>query len=477
MFVGRKREIRELKRLCEREEAQFLALYGRRRVGKTYLINSFFDNKFAFAHAGLSPIEDSKHKMKDQLGHFYNSLIKYGLKGEKAPKSWLDAFFLLEKLLDSQENNGQKLVVFIDEIQWIDTPKSHFMTGLEAFWNGYACKKANLLLIVCGSSSSWILNNLVNNHGGLYDRLNMSMCLEPFSLKETEEYLLSNGVEYSRYDIATAYMVFGGIPFYLSYIDRSKSLSQNIVDLFFAKNGSLRNEFDRLFRSIFVNHDLMKTLITVIGEKRKGLTREEIIEEGKIQDSGYLSKSLEALIEGSFVDTYIPFGEKKRGKRYKLTDPFCLFCLFFLEGKEGKRSWETSIDTPLFNAWKGIAFENLCFRHYKAIKKALGISGVSTKETFYSRKGSENEVGAQIDLIIDRADNIVSLCEAKFCENEFAIDKNYHLLLLRRKDEIQKLCPKRARTQNVLLTTYGLKNNEYRFDFANVVTLDELFDE
>ena len=255
-IINREKEIEELEYRYNSDMPEFVAIYGRRRVGKTFLINSVFENRFAFKHSGLSPIsysdKKSSSKVKNQLVHFYNSLVSQGLKNEKCPKDWLNAFYLLEKLL-SQKEDDKKMVVFLDEIQWMDTPKSDFMTGLEAFWNGWVTYSHNVLLIVCGSSTSWVLDKLINNYGGLYGRLTSWINLKPFNLYECERYLKSMNLEMSRYDITMAYMIFGGVPYYLGKLKKEYSLAQNVDKLFFDKDAELKDEYDRLFSSIFTN--------------------------------------------------------------------------------------------------------------------------------------------------------------------------------------------------------------------------------
>ncbi len=480
MLIGRKREIEELNSLYLSDEAELVALYGRRRVGKTYLINEAFKGHFAFAHAGLSPIEASKNgktklkRMHEQLMHFYHSLLTFGLTPSKPPSSWIEAFYMLETLLSSKTDN-EKQVVFIDEIQWMDTPKSGFMTGFEAFWNGWACRRHNIMVIVCGSSTSWVLDKLINNHGGLYDRVTKQIHLNPFSLSECEEFLTKNGFNYSRYDIVQTYMAFGGIPYYLKYLDRSKSFAQNIDSLFFESNAPFQSEFDRLFQSIFANPETMQTIVKAIGSKKSGLTRQELLSVTKIQDSGSFSKYLKALIEGGFIFKYIPFAAQKREERFKLIDPFCLFYMNFSQ-KWGKgENWSNNLDSQKITVWRGIAFENVCFNHVKQIKAALGISGVSTSESLWAKRGEEDSEGTQIDLVIDRKDNIIDLCEVKFWSNEFIVDKNYHLSLMKRKAIVQENLPKKKTIENVLISTYGLKKNEYSWDFSSVITIDDLF--
>ena len=472
MIVGRKKEIKKLQELYDSDSAELVALYGRRRVGKTYLIDNVFENKFFFRHAGLSPIE--RNTMKDQLLHFHRSLKFSDCEKDDVPTSWLEAFYMLEDLIDKQSDKNARVVLFFDEIQWMDTPRAKFMMGFEAFWNGFACHRSNVMVIVCGSSSSWILDKLINNHGGLYDRVTCEIKLQPFSLKECEEFFESKGVIMSRYDIVQAYMMMGGVPFYLRYFDRTLSLAQNIDSLFFAENAVLGNEFDRLFITLFVNPDEMISIIKALFTKNRGLTRRELTEVTGIADSGDFSKKLKALISGGFIMKYSSFGNGKREDFYKLTDPFCLFYLKFI--KRGKKiSWVNIEDSKQTMVWRGYAFENVCWNHIDQIKAALGISGVATEESLWSKRGDENSDGAQIDLIIDRRDHVVNMCEIKFYSDEFAVDKAYHLIVERRKRLLREVIPKKSVVHSTLITTYGLKHNEYYGDFVNAITLDDLF--
>ena len=293
MLIGREKESEILNRLYQKESAELVAVYGRRRVGKTFLIDEVFKDRITFRHSGLSPIEDQyndhgkkRSRLKEQLSHFYQSLLMQGMKREKRPSSWLEAFYMLETFLIERESPAERLLVFLDEIQWLDTPRSGFMTGLEAFWNGWACHKHNIMVVVCGSSSSWILDKLINNHGGMYGRVTCQINLLPFTLRECEQFFHSKAVEMSRYDIVQAYMAVGGIPYYLNYFERERSLSQNIQAIFFDPGAPLKNEFDRLFSSLFANADVMQSLVRALNSKNRGLTRAELLHKTGMADSG-----------------------------------------------------------------------------------------------------------------------------------------------------------------------------------------------
>ena len=482
MIVGREEEIKNLNELYDSDSAELVAIYGRRRVGKTYLVDENFEGRICFRHSGLSPIDEDEDKyvgtsMKDQLGHFHRSLVLYGWKDARKPESWLEAFYMLEDLLIEKYSEKDRILIFIDEIQWLDTPRAKFMTGFEAFWNGWACHKKNVMLIVCGSSSSWILDNMINNHGGLYGRVTREMKIHPFTLNETERFFESKGINMSRYDVTQAYMMVGGIPFYLKQFDRELSLPQNIDAIFFSKKAPLKREFDRMFSSLFSNAEVMKKIIKAVGSKNKGITRAEIVKATNISDSGDLSKQLNALIAGDFIVKYSSFGDSKRDTHYKLIDPFSIFYLSFMEGNNGgkKANWINIEDSPKVTAWKGHAFENVCWNHTEQIKIALQIAGVSTEESLWAKKGDDTSRGTQIDLIISRKDNVVNMCEMKFYNEEFEVDKDYHLILENRKKLLREIIPKKATVHNTLITTYGLKKRGYWSDFVRVVTIDQLY--
>lgn len=483
MLIGREKEIKKLNELYHSEDAELIALYGRRRVGKTYLIDEVFRDRLNFRHAGLSPIDSEKenvkaHLMKDQLTHFFRSLTMQGYKGKKTPESWLEAFYMLEDLLVEKYKDNERIVVFLDEMQWLDTPKAKFMTGFEAFWNGWACHRKNLIVIVCGSSSSWILTNIINNHGGLYGRVTFEIKLKPFTLRECEQFLTSKEICMSRYDVIQAYMMVGGIPYYLRYFNKRLSLAQNINEIFFADEAPLKDEFNRMFASLFKNAEPIKQIIKAIASKNKGITRKELSEITGVTDSGEVSRQLNALIAGDFIIKYKSFGDNKRDEIYKLVDPFSYFYLTFLDKSSDNRNidWINIEDSSRVLSWKGYAFENVCWNHIHQIKMALQIGGVSTTEALWSKRGDENTRGTQIDLIIVRKDNVVHMCEIKFYNEEFEVDKDYHLILERRKKILREQIPKRATIHNTLITTYGLRKTNYFGDFVHVVTIDQLFE-
>lgn len=476
-MIGREQERQELIRLYGSTEAQFVVIYGRLGVGKTYLVSSVFDGMFTFRHSGISPADlesEGKGLLRSQLNQFYNSLRIYGLDNEKCPQSWMEAFYLLERLL-MQKDDGNRQLVFIDELPWLDTPRSGFISAFEGFWNSWACGRKNLMLVVCGSANSWILNKLINNHGGLYGRLTYEIKLEPFSLSECEDFFKEKGMTLSRYDMAQSHMMLGGIPYYMGYFSSSLSLAQNIDALFFDKKAKLRFEFERLFKSIFDNPERAEYIVRLLSTKNKGYSRKEIVEATGIKEGGAITELLRALVASDFVISYTPFGESRKNTHYKLIDPFCLFYLRFVEGKDSLNrgnAWLENLDNPAVTAFKGLAFENACLRHIRQIKKALGISGVVTKQSTWMSEGDD---GFQICIVVERRDRIVNICDLKFCNDEFSVTKEYYRAILRRQNLIAQHTGKKCAIRNTLITTFGLKKNEYGSIYSDALVLDDLF--
>lgn len=475
-MIGREKEVKELNKLYDRNRAELVAVYGRRRVGKTYLIDETFAGRITFRHAGLSPAdEDAKGLLRAQLDHFYNSLLLFGMEKSGKPDNWLDAFLLLERFLQKIDD-GSRQLVFLDELPWLDTPRSGFIRAFEGFWNNWGCHRKNLMVIVCGSANSWMMNSLINNHGGLYNRVTYEIKLSPFTLCECEAFFQANNVRLSRYDIAQSYMIFGGIPYYLGYFDGEFSLAQNVDRMIFAKNAKLKDEYDRLYQSVFVNPDTEKAIVTFLATRNAGYTRKEIAEKLGISDGGRLSKNLNALIASDFVVKYIPFGMGKREEHYKVVDPFCLFYLHFVQTlrEENESFWQENVTAHSVVTWRGFAFENVCFNHIPQIKKALGVSGVITSASAWSKREDDRE-GTQIDLLLKRNDNVLNMCEIKYYGGKFTVKKDDYLTLLGRQEILMEKVSPKMTVRSTLITTYGLTQNEYSGVFTNVITLDDLF--
>ena len=481
-IIGRKKELAKLRSYLKSEQSRLVVISGRRRVGKTFLVDEAYSGKMLFRHTAQSPEEMLEAKspsdsiVRTQVSRFLRALERIGYTPSRQAKDWNDAFFELEKYAREAYSPDHN-VIFLDELPWLDTPNSGFFPAFMSFWSDFVLPHKGLILVVAGSANSWILDKLVENTGSLYKRHHCWINLLPFTLKESEEFLLNKGIKLSRYDIVTLYMVFGGIPYYLDLVEKGKSVAQNLVAMLSSTPEGLNKEFDSLFRSIFSKPELMISLMRAIASTRSGVSKDDIVIATGISDGGTLTDYLRALIRSGFVEEFRPFGSKTALMHYRVSDPFSLFYLRFLE-KEGKKALsllQNGFDSPKFNAWKGISFEAVCFAHVPQIKKALGIEGVTTEESLYCEKGDKPGKGAQIDMLIKRGDNILNLAEAKFYSSKYSADASDQKDLQRKSEIISSFLPKRYAIHFTLITTYGLSEGSYDSVYDNVITLDDLF--
>jgi AAA+ ATPase superfamily predicted ATPase len=449
---------------------EFLAVYGRRRVGKTFLIRQVYNKQIVFQMTGIA-----RAKTPQQLSNFFSVLrdLDPGIDQISPPKNWFDAFGLLKNYL--QKLKGSKKVVFFDELPWIDTPRSNFLSALEHFWNAWASNRPDILLVVCGSAASWMINKLINNRGGLYNRVTQRIRLMPFTLQETESFFLTKQIQLDRYQILQLYMAMGGVPFYLHEVRQGMSAFQEIDRLAFSKNGLLALEYDNLYRSLFNHADRHITIIESLAGKPKGLTREEIVKLSGIKDGGALTTILRELEESGFISKSVPFGKKVRDSIYRLSDPYTLFYLKFIKDQKlsGAGAWLSRIDSPAWRAWSGYAYESICLQHIAAIKKALGISGVYTEESSWVNK----ERTVQIDLLIDRRDHVINICEVKFTQEPFTLAKAYKRELEKKLFSFRYETLTRKSVFPVLITTWGMNDNIHSLGFIqSTITMDDFFD-
>lgn len=471
MLVGREKEIQELQQAYASDESKFIAILGRRRIGKTYLVREVFYGNFAFEYSGMA-----KASTKEQLQRFYLTLKDYGFREASYPSNWIEAFYMLEQYLKWLPEG--KKVVFLDELPWMDTPKSSFMPAFENFWNGWASARKDILLIVCGSATSWMVKKILKNRGGLHNRLNNQIHLQPFNLHECESYAKHIGLPMERQEVMEAYMIFGGVPFYWSLLNKSLSLSQNVDALFFGKNPKLNNEFVELYSSLFKQPEAYLDIITVLAKKKIGMTREEIIKNANISTSGLLTKYLEDLENCGFIRRYKSIGSKIKNSIYQLIDNFTLFYFRFMEGNGNTDAnyWSKIQTTPIYYNWSGLAFERICFLHSEQIKKALGISGVITNEYSWRISANEEHPGTQIDLLIDRSDKVINLCEIKYSDGEFHIDKKYMENLRNKTNLFRRVTKSRKGIALTMITSNGLVNNSYSINnIHSQITADDLF--
>ncbi|MBQ8852936.1 MAG: ATP-binding protein [Alistipes sp.] len=471
MIIGREKELKMLKDAYNDEYSQFVVVYGRRRVGKTFLVREAFNYKFTFQHSGIANAPKST-----QLEEWTTSLQKHGLKVKETPKSWLEAFSLLDDLI--RKSRAKKKVIFIDELPWMDTQGSGFVSALEHFWNAYASARKDVLLIVCGSATSWIVDKIVHNHGGLHNRLNKKINLRQFSLHECELYAKSRKLGMLHRQILECYMIMGGVPFYWSLLRRDLSLPQNIDSIFFSEDGELNNEFDALYRSLFKKPEAYINVINALGKKRIGMTRDEIISESKINTNGNLSTILKDLEYCGFIRKYNQIGKITKDAMCQLVDFYTLFYFkFILENKRHDPNfWSKSVGSSLYYNWCGLAFERVCFAHIPQIKQALSIGGVVTNEYSWFVRKTENNPGAQIDLLLDRADQTINICEIKYTSsNDYTLDEDEETKILSRRERFISETHTSKAVHITLITTRGLTPNSHSDIFQNVIVAESLF--
>ena len=471
MIVGRNAEIELLNKILHDDKSHFVAVYGRRRIGKTYLIRETFNDRFTFQHSGLS-----EGSMKEQLFAFDSSLKDAGLNIKRKSKNWLEAFDKLKEIIRS--SNEKRKIVFIDELSWMDTPKSDLMVALENFWNGFASARKDIVLIVCASATSWMLSKVVHNKGGLYNRLTQQIHLQAFCLRECEEYIQSEGIALNREQILQYYMIFGGVPYYWGFIKKGLSLAQNIDHTLFDRNAPLRDEFKYMYASVFKNPETYIRIIETLGTKKVGLTREELITLTGLSNSGDLTGKLEELESCGFIRKYYAFGMKKKNAVYQLMVCFTLFHFKFLQDEPtDEHFWTNQINTPAVNTWMGLAFERVCMHHVAQIKNKLGISGVLTAEnSWYCKADPDHGVfGSQIDMLITRKDQVINLCEMKYSGSEYTITEKADKSIRNKMNDLRVLTNTKYAIYPTLITTYGLVPNSYSDRIQAVITLDDLF--
>lgn len=469
-IIGRKNEISILHEKLASNKAEFVAIYGRRRVGKTYLVRNVFDNKFTFKLTGLA-----NATLQEQLANYNLEMQnQYPMYGNRTANSWIEAFQHIRQVIEKSKQ--KKKIIFIDELPWFDTLHSKFIQALEHFWNSWASGRKDILLIVSGSAASWMINKLINNKGGLHNRVTQKIKLEPFNLMECQELLKHKKIVLEHYHLVQLYMTLGGIPFYWDAIKKGSSVAQNINRLCFEPQGLLKTEFDNLFRSLFDKAERHEIIIAALAKKGKGLTREEISKESKIPTGGTLTQLLDELEESGFIRRYIPFGNRAKNSLFQLSDFFSLFHIKWMKGqkKYSKDHWTKMVEDPKYKTWSGYAFEQVCLTHTEQIKKALGISGIGTEESAW--RSTQSKDGAQIDLVIDRKDGAINLCEMKFSIGPFTIDKKYDTELRNKITAFKTETRTKKAVFLTMLTTYGLKPNTYSLNVQNDLKMDVLFE-
>jgi hypothetical protein len=473
-LIGRKKEQETLLALLHSPEPEMVAIVGRRRVGKTFLIRTVYENRIDFELTGIQNATQEK-----QLQHFHTQLkIQFGRKApKKLPTDWMDAFWQLISILDKLKKT-EKAVIFLDELSWLATPKSGFLEALGFFWNSWASKR-NIVVVICGSAASWMIQKVIYDKGGLHNRITKRIDLQPFTLYETELYLKSRKVSADRYQILQLYMAMGGIPHYLKEVAAGKSAIQNIDAMCFSQGGLLNDEFSKLYPALFEHADNHIAIVRALSQKWKGMSRVEIVASTKLPDGGGLTNTIEDLVSCGFVSAYYPFGKKKKDMLYRLTDEYSLFYLHFIENQRIQEDniWQHLSQTQTWKSWSGYAFESICLKHLGQLKKALGISGIYAEASSYFHKGTQTEQGIQIDLVLDRKDHTINLFEMKFYTDKWRLNK-LEATELREKVNLFKLLSKtKKQVFLTLVTTFGIKTNEYSLGLIdNDIDMDVLFE-
>ena len=471
-IIGRKAEIKRLTAAVDSPRSEFIALYGRRRVGKTFLINQVFRNQFIFKMTGV--IEGT---LKDQFTAFADAMSDYGYDIPEMPKDWMSAFIMLKNALKQKANSGERCIIFIDELPAMDAEGANVASAVGYFWNNWASQFDNIVFIICGSATSWMITNVIDSKGGLHDRITVEMPIHPFTLKEVESYLESQRFIWNRQIILQAYMIFGGIPYYLSLLDREESLVQNVDRMFFSQDMQMRREFRRLFNTLYKNPDRYIDVIKALSKSREGLTRGELAKELKCANNGHLGKQLEDLVFCDLIRKNVVREKniKRKDSIYQVCDFFSLFYMAFIDKAEVElQYWAHHINTPEINSWMGLTYERVCMAHIPQIKHALHIDTISTLS--YSWRSKMTTPAAQIDIIIERADKVVNICEVKYSQDEYNLNKEEYDKICKRKNAFIQETGLRHTPWITMITTEGVAQGKYSEMIQSQVRLDELFE-
>ncbi len=469
-FIGRAPETRKLLDILQADEPAFVAVYGRRRVGKTYFLKQNLAEWLVFEMSGMY-----KGTLRQHLQEFSDQLAKTKKVSLPLapPKSWLEAFKLLISCLEEMPRKNKK-AVFLDELPWLSTPRSGFLTGLEYFWNTWASMRPDIVLVVCGSAASWMIQQIIRNKDGLHNRITHQIKLQPFNLNETEAFLKNGGIDLDRYQIIQLYMAMGGVPHYLKEVKPGKSATQVIDEVCFSPTGLLNQEFGQLYESLFSNASVHMQVVKALAKRQTGITRVQLLELTGLPNAGSTTRALEELEQSDFIIRSYPFGKVQRESLYRVSDLFSVFYMRFMEsGKsKGDGAWLKTSQTPGYITWTGYCFESIGFLHLGQIKRALGISGVYTESSSWMNK----DPGAQIDLLIDRADHVINLCEMKFSQLPYSITKSEAEKLNQRIQIFRKTTNTTKATWPVLITPYGCDNcTKWPGLYPSVIKMDDLF--
>jgi len=467
-IIGRKSEKLILSDALKSVRPELIVVYGRRRIGKTYLIRKAYQKHIQFEFSGIH-----KLPLKKQLKNFHLTLSSKA-PNLNIPSDWIEAFHQLSQYLEKLRSKKKK-VIFIDEFPWLDTRKSNFLPAFDHFWNSYASRREDLVVVICGSAASYMIKNIIKSKGGLHNRLTQKIRLTPFNLGETEQLLKYNKVKLSRYEIIQVYMALGGVPHYLEKILPGESVAQTLDRLCFHKDGFLRSEFNNVFASLFDQYDNHEAIIRTLATARKGMTRNTILSKSKIRSGGTLTKTLMELVESGFIENYTPY-QGTKDSTFRLADEYSMFYIKYIEKTKPSSTaiWIKMQGQSSYTIWSGFSFETICIKHIEQIKEGLKIAGINTTHGSWIKKNAQHS--AQIDLLIDRDDNVINLCEMKFYKTEYAIDKKYANELVKKVISFSSNTKTKKSIFTTFITSYGLIENQYsRQHVQNELTLQDLF--
>jgi hypothetical protein len=470
-FIGREEQQKAIQAHLNTNRASLVAVLGRRRVGKTYFVKHILKDKSYFHFTGI------QHESKERLLKEFSIKVNESIESKivlSSPTDWYEAFRQLKNVLEANHGN-QKKIIFLDEFPWMETHASSFLSAFEYFWNDWAVNQ-NVLIIICGSSTSWMIKNVINNKSGLHNRVSEYFKIQPFTLKETEQFLQKKNISLSRYDIAQLYMAMGGVPHYLDMIKKGESFAICIDRLFYDKDAPLNIEYNNLFKALFTHYQNYELLVETLAKKRKGLTRQEIIDATELSNGGGITKIITELEECSFIRFQVPFSQKNKDGLYMLNDEYCLFYHHFIRKNIQKGQFISIFTTPKVRSWMGLAFELLCIKHESNIKKALGISGVYTESCSFTLKSTDEQPGFQIDMMIDRADQTINICEMKFYNQQLTLSQKEADTLRERKARFQNYTKTKKNVMLTMVTPFGVQENKHSLSVIdNAVVLDDLF--
>ncbi|MBF0315441.1 MAG: AAA family ATPase [Oligoflexia bacterium] len=490
-IIGRENAIEILERIYHSSKAEFLALYGRRRVGKTYLVKEFFSKKQKSNPAPLffyfTALKDGRNSeqlfffKKELEGVFYHYPLP-------ELKRWIDAFELLtlaiHKFLETPSNRSRPIVLFFDEFPWAARAKSGLAQALDHYWNRHWSHLKNIKLIICGSAASWMINNLIRAKGGLHNRLTEVLRLQPFTIEEVSRYLKELQLHYNAQSLVDIYLCLGGVPYYLNFLRRGKSAAQNISQICFGKDAPLAGEFENLLHSLYDNSEIHYKIIQILSTRKSGMSRNEILKKIKLNSGGQISKCLSELEEASFIASFIPLGKKKKDIFFKIVDQYTLFYLSWidksshniLDHASASKYWSQMVSSPGYYAWSGLAFEIFCFNNLHLIRQQLGIEEIACKVGAwkYVPSAKNKESGAQIDLVFDREDKTITLCEIKYSLSPYQTDKQEILGLHQKIATFKQVTNTKKQILFALITLHGAKPSIFLDEVVtNYVQLDQ----